>query len=127
MARLLCKPSCFEALQCLRRAASRVGHGNLRDVDLGERHCLPSNGRLGLVVDAVDEYAHPLISSAVGIDCAAALARRLDLDTTFAGLDGVARVLAANKQIGVPVVEGVDHQAAAVLCHAGCQHVRQHS
>ena len=50
------------------------------EMDFGEFERAASNGGLGLVVHAVDEYAHPLGPGAVGIDGASPLSSALDLD-----------------------------------------------
>jgi len=57
-----------------------VVHGHKTQIDFSESERSTIHGGLAVVVDAINEYAHPLVASAVRIDRAASLARRLDLD-----------------------------------------------
>ena len=71
---------------------SEVFLHDFTEIDLGECHRLPRIGRLGFVVDDIDENTHPLVARAMSIDRAAGFPSRFDFDALRAGLHGIVGV-----------------------------------
>ncbi len=102
---------------------AKIRLDNLRDVDLGEGHCGTIDHGLRLVVESVDEAAHPLVSRAVCIDGTTGLSSCLDLDTFRSGLGRVVGVFPLNDQIGMAIVILILDESTRVLRDALGQHV----
>src|SRR5438270_498109 len=87
----------------------------LRQIDLGKRHRRAFTCRFGRIVSIVNKHRHPLISGSVGVDRAATLPGRLDLDAFRPRLDGVIRISALNDKIRMPIEVIVLGQNAGML------------
>src|SRR5438270_86634 len=87
----------------------------LRQIDLGERHRRPFTCRFGRVVSIVNEHRHPLISRSVGIDRAATLPGRLDLDAFGSCFHRILRISALNDKMRMPIEVIVLGQNAGML------------
>ena len=79
--------SCGARSEIAALISPKVVDGDVAEVDLSEGHGPSVNGRLGGLVEVVDENTHPLFSSSVSVDSAARLASRLDLNSELAGLN----------------------------------------
>lgn len=102
---------------------AKVINSNPSQVSLTEGHGLPLNRRLCQPVDLVDEHAEPLISCAVRIDGSSNLRGALDLDSMFAGLHAIVRILSLYQKVRMTIVKAILHERPRMLGDAGCEHV----
>ena len=66
---------------------SEIRYANISKTDVGELRGRALLGRLGLIVDLINENTHPLIAAPVSIYSAAIVSRRLLFDTIGTSLD----------------------------------------
>ena len=107
-----CRSACAEFAASI---LAKVLDANLPEIDFVECHGLARIRRLGLVVNSIDEYAHPLIARSVSIDGSPRLSRAFDLDAVFAGLHVVVRVAPLHDQVGMPVEVLVFNKASNTM------------
>lgn len=113
--------------RALRGVVPEIGNLDLAEIDLSEFHRLAVLRRLRLVVGRVDENAHPLIATTMGIDGTTFLSGALNFDPVSAGSDGIVGIAPLDDEIGMSVEVPVLDKHPRMLGHRGGQHVRQHS
>lgn len=82
---------------------AEIGYFNLSQVNLSKSEWVTVCSRFGGIVEVINKYAHPLVASTMGVNCATCLASSLDFNSVFAGLNTVAWILALDDEIGMSV------------------------
>lgn len=81
------------------RISAEIGDRNFPKIDLDECHCFSFASGLGLIINQINEHAHPLLAGTVGVNCPTDFSSRLYLNPFKPRFDAVVGVNPTNHQI----------------------------
>src|ERR1051325_10872172 len=92
-------------------------------IDLGESHRMPINGRLSARIDVVNKNAHELLPRSVRVDGAAGLSRGFDLDAFDASLYRVGWIDSLHNQVGMTIEIPIFGEDSRMFRHTRREHI----